>query len=166
MKKLFFFAALLLTTFTITAQSKYAKAFAEAAAKTDSMPEVIAFKQQLKADLDELRESQSAILQNTSDLKEITVFASVLEINQKTAIVVSRRFGKHYEVNTTALQKGYEYRFRILVSPEDQKLIHCSGCTGILPAKIVGYSISEAQAKRNAVRVDRIGYDRNPRYGF
>ena len=168
MKKLFFFAALLLTAFTITAQNRFAKAAEEAAAAADTSAEVIAFKKHLQADMDELRESQAAILQDNSNLKEITVFASVLEIHEKTAVVVSRRYAKHFEVNTNALQKGYEYRFRILVNAEDQKLIHCSGCTGILPAKIVGYSISEAQARKNALKVDRIdsspGYSRSPRY--
>lgn len=77
MKKLFFFAALLLTAFTITAQNRFAKAAEEASAAADSAPEVIAFKQKLYADLDQLRESQQAILQPA---KEETILTNAKEL--------------------------------------------------------------------------------------
>jgi hypothetical protein len=183
MKKLFPLLLLLLS-FSAIAQEEYRfdqkfkeadQAFSEvvriaarkARDETNAMPHVIAFEKQLQEDLNEIQRKVLDPL-NPSGYVEVSVNASVVEIFNGSALVVSREFAKHFKVNTSALQRGWEYYFRLKVNISEKEKIHCTGCTGVLEAVIVGYSISPEQAKRNILAISQpeegLGYDRSPRH--
>ncbi|MDT0643686.1 hypothetical protein RM553_12660 [Zunongwangia sp. F363] len=163
MKKLFtlLFVFISFSSFS-QEENRFAQAAKEAAEIAEQQPEVIAFEKRLQEDLAEIRE-----ISEDPEYIEIKVTASVLEIFNGSALVVSSDYAKHFKVNTAALQKGWEYFFRLRVNASDKKLKHCSGCTGILDAEIIGYSISPGQAKRNILQISEDqgeGYSRSPRY--
>lgn len=108
--------------------------------------------------------SAVTMAQNNS-FKEIIAVGTVYELDEQFADVTAD-YSKHLKIDKTGLELGKEYRFRLIVSEIEKNEKWCSGCTGVLKAKVIGYSITARQAKRDANAVDNIqlGYSKSPRH--
>ncbi|MDR5590262.1 hypothetical protein [Christiangramia sp. SM2212] len=97
---------------------------------------------------------------------EITAVGSVIEIEDNIAEVTTSDYAKHLEIDAKGLEVGKEYRFRLIVSEVEKSEKWCSGCTGELKAHVIGFSITQDQAKKDAMRVDKIpwSYSKSPRH--
>lgn len=129
----------------------------ESAVKADSIT-MSRFKAEFK-EADKAFEKENTV--------EIIIPATVLEIHGKDAVIVSRNYGKHFLISSGGLTVGKEYKFKLSFLKELRELYHCSGCTGILPAKRLGYAYTERQARLDAQQLQDDpggGYSRSPRY--
>ena len=153
-------------------ENKYEEAAKRAAIKTNTQPEVIAFKNQLNEDLQELRESQFE-----TEFDTLTVTFTVSKIYGAKAVVYTHS-NHHYEIPIiprinpfkTILQEGKDYNMQITYNREIREEKHCSGCSGIVPAGLIWMSITPEQAKKDALilrelsSTPEIGYTRSPRF--
>lgn len=101
-----------------------------------------------------------------NQIQEITVIGSVYEIDGELAEITTTNFSKHLKIDAETLEVGKEYRFRLMVSEIEKNEKWCSGCTGVLRAQIIGYSLTPRQVKKDALAVDKIpiGYSKSPRH--
>jgi hypothetical protein len=101
----------------------------------------------------------------------IEVVAEVKLIFEGRALIASRNFGKTFIVRSSyvdyyqiedewytqevPLYEGREYKFQLKVSSLLRERLHCSGCTGNLPAVILDCTESTHQSKRNMLRFNK-----------
>lgn len=91
---------------------------------------------------------------------EITIPASIIKIENGKAWIQSRNYSRNYEVEEReGMEIEKEYIFQLIVNKEQRKLKHCSGCSGILPARLIKFGISPRQAKLDNLNF----YRRSPR---
>jgi hypothetical protein len=88
---------------------------------------------------------------------EITIPATILKIEKGKAWIQSRNYSRNYEVNQKeGMQIEKEYIFQLVLNKEQREQKHCSGCSGILPARLIKFGISPRQAKLDNLNFYRV----------
>lgn len=100
------------------------------------------------------------------DAVTVSIPASVVMIHKDKALVADRYNKRFFEVSSKGLEQGREYLFRLRYSKADREKNHCIGCSGIVPAKVLGFAVTTAQARQDQKQIYNLreGYDRSPRY--
>lgn len=93
---------------------------------------------------------------------EFKVPATVKVIAGDSAYVMSRNYGKTFVIAKDSkssfpiyLVLGREYSFKLVVDKDLRERLHCSGCTGNLPAVVKDYVTSSFQNSRDIARFDK-----------
>lgn len=103
------------------------------------------------------------------DSVTISIPATVVLNHQGKILITDRYNKKHFEITSTReVSQGKEYEFILQFKISDRQKYHCIGCTGILPAKLIDFTITPYQAKLDQARIrDALhnkGYNKSPRY--
>ena len=113
--------------------------------------------------------AQKSKKEPVKDSVTISIPATVV-LNHEGKMLITDRYNKrHFEIKSTRkVSLGKEYEFILKFKISDRQKNHCIGCTGILPATLIDFTITPYQAKLDQARIrDALhnkGYDKSPRY--
>ncbi|TQI71817.1 hypothetical protein JM79_2766 [Gramella sp. Hel_I_59] len=111
------------------------------------------------------------------DLDTVTIDFQVTDISGDVAKIISTSLGKKYEVPATPEYNPFGYVLEVdreytICLERDMNLVYkyqTRGQTKTLPARMIWFTVSDAQLKKDQVQLSRFiseppGYDRSPRY--
>ena len=113
--------------------------------------------------------AQKSTKEPVKDSVTISIPATVV-LNHHGKMLITDRYNKrHFEIQSTReISQGKEYEFILQFKISDRQKKHCIGCTGILPATLIGFTITPYQAKLDQARIrDALrnkGNNKSPRY--
>lgn len=156
-------------------ENKYQEAATKAAISTNSQPEIIAFEKELYEDLQEFRNNIDPFSEPQIDT--LTTNFRVVDISGDSAKIMTTHGSRFYvasatpEINPFGYVLEVEREFTIAIEV-DKDLIYqkqTRGQTGIVPARIIWFTVSPDQLKRDQLQIKKYleeepGYDRSPRY--
>tara|TARA_R100000789_G_C3013915_1_gene151974 strand:+ start:231 stop:812 length:582 start_codon:yes stop_codon:yes gene_type:complete len=156
-------------------ENKYQEAATKAAIITDLQPAVIAFKEDLNKELQELQDNLVPLSEPQIDT--LTTNFRVVDLSGDSAKIMTTHGSRFYvasatpEINPFGYVLEVEREFTISIEV-DKNLIYqkqTRGQTGIVPARIIWFTVSPDQLKRDQLQIKRYleeepGYDRSPRY--